>query len=201
MATSSIAGIGEVERRELVASGLRAVLSAGLLIATYYLVPVNIRHHGHGPAYDLGIGIRISVAVAVFISVLTLEIRSITKAKHPMLRAGVAMAVVIPIFLLFFAWTYLTMSNSDPATFVGGAMSKTTALYFTITVFATVGFGDITPRTDFARLLTSFQMMADLAVIAVVIRLILGAAKESASERVAGRLDDGSAGAGDPQST
>jgi uncharacterized protein (UPF0261 family) len=92
-----------------------------------------------------------------------------------MLRAGVAMATIIPLFLVMFAWIYLTMSSSDPSAF-GGHMSRTSALYFTVTVFSTVGFGDITPKTDTARLVAMVQMMADLALIAVVIRLILGAA-------------------------
>ena len=56
-------------------------------------------------------------------------------------------------------------------------MTRTTALYFTVTVFSTVGFGDITPHTDLARLVTTTQMLADLVVVAVVVRLILGAAK------------------------
>ena len=55
-----------------------------------------------------------------------------------------------------------------------------TALYFTVTIFSTVGFGDITPKTDLARLVTTVQMLADLAVIAVVVRLILGTASRSA---------------------
>ena len=46
-----------------------------------------------------------------------------------------------------------------------------------------MGFGDITPKTDLARLVTTFQMLADLAVIAIVIRLILGAAKPNAAGR------------------
>ena len=163
MATSTIAGIGEVERRTLIGNGVRAAFSTGVLILAYYLVPVSVRHPGsHGILYDIG---------------------AITRSKHPMLRAGVAMAVVIPLFLLFFAWTYLTMSASNPATF-GRTLDRTTALYFTVTVFSTVGFGDITARTDLARILVVFQMLADLAVIAVVVRLILGAATRSRDNAV-----------------
>ena len=55
-------------------------------------------------------------------------------------------------------------------------MTRSSALYFTVTVFSTVGFGDITAKTDVARLVVTVQMLADLAVVAVVIRLILGAA-------------------------
>ncbi len=181
MATSTIAGVGEVERRQLVASGLRAALSTGVLLAAYYVTPIGIRHHHSGILHDLGTMARLGTAIAIFVVVLTLEIRGITRAKHPMLRAGVAMAVVIPLFLLFFAWTYLNMSNSDPSTF-GTSMDRTTALYFSVTIFSTVGFGDITPHTDLARLLTTFQMLSDLVVVAVVVRLILGAATRTSAQ-------------------
>ena len=201
MATASIQGIGEVERKELFAAGLRAAVSTGVLIATYYLVPVGARHHVHGIGYDIGVAVRISVAAAIFITVLTLEIRAITRAKHPMLRAGVAMAVVIPLFLLFFAWAYVTMSSSNSGAFVGGPLDKTGGLYFAVTVFATVGFGDITPHTNLARLLVTFQMLADLAVIAVVIRLIIGAAKESTDALGKGVPDDGPTAAEGPPTT
>ncbi len=183
MATSSIVGIGDVEHRELLATVLRALLSAGVLLAVYFLVPVGHLHTNHSLIRDVGVMARLGVATAVFIAVLLFEIRGIAQAKHPMLRAGVAMAIVIPLFLVFFAWIYLNMSNSDPRTFVGGAMSHMTALYFTVTVFSTVGFGDITPHTDLARLVTTVQMLADLAVIAVVVRLIFGVASRSVEER------------------
>src|SRR5450631_2096049 len=187
MATHTITGIGEVERRELVAASLRAALSTGVLLAAYCLLPLgNHRIHGRPTLVDIGSLLRLGVAVAIFITVLVLEIRAIAKARHPMLRAGVAMAVVIPLFLLFFAWTYLTMSHANPGAFHGpftGSMDRTTALYFTVTIFSTVGFGDITPFTDLARITTTVQMLADLAVIAIVIRLILGVATRSTAER------------------
>jgi len=183
VATSSIAGIGDVEHRDLLATVLRATLSTGVLLAVYFLVPIGHRHQ-HNLARDIGVMARLGVAVAIFIAVLIFEIRGIAKARHPMLRAGVAMAIVIPLFLIFFAWIYLNMSNSDTATF-NGPMSHMTALYFTVTVFATVGFGDITPHTDLARLVTTVQMMADLAVLAIVVRLIFGVASRSVEERAA----------------
>ena len=187
MATHTITGIGEVERRELVAASLRAALSTGVLLAAYYLLPLSThRVHGRPTLVDVATLLRIGVAVAIFITVLVLEIRAIAKARHPMLRAGVAMAVVIPLFLLFFAWIYLTMSHANPGTFHGdfhGSMTRTTALYFTVTIFSTVGFGDITPYSDLARITTTIQMLADLAVIAIVIRLILGVATRSTAER------------------
>ncbi|MGO9456769.1 MAG: ion channel, partial [Acidimicrobiales bacterium] len=43
----------------------------------------------------------------------------------------------------------------------------------------TVGFGDITAKSDGARLLVTGQMMLDLVVLGVVVKLILNAIKLS----------------------
>ena len=189
MATHSVIGIGDVERRELLGTGLRAALSAGVLLAAYFLIPVGGHRVSHSLVHDVAVMARLGVAAAVFVAVLLFEIRSIASAKHPMLRAGVAMAVVIPLFLIFFAWIYLNLSTDNARTF-GGPMSHMTALYFTVTVFSTVGFGDITAKTDLARLVVTVQMIADLAVIAIVVRLIFGVASRSVDERRAVGADD-----------
>jgi voltage-gated potassium channel len=55
------------------------------------------------------------------------------------------MALVLPLFIIVFAWTYLTMSLSSRLAF-GQRLSRISALYFTVTVFSTAGFGDIVPR-------------------------------------------------------
>ena len=111
----------------------------------------------------------------IFVVIVASEVRLIPVHDQPTLRAVVAMATIIPLFLVLFAWIYLTMSRSDPAAF-GTPLTRSSALYFTVTVFSTVGFGDIVPKTDTARLVCTVQMLGDLAVVAVVIRLILGAA-------------------------
>ena len=54
-------------------------------------------------------------------------------------------------------------------------MSRTDSLYFTVTVFATVGFGDIAPRTELARLVVMSQMLFGLIAFGLVARLLLGA--------------------------
>jgi hypothetical protein len=195
VATATITGIGEFERRQLLTSVVRAALSTALLLTAYYLFPLQLHHDPrHGVGYGIFTLARLGVAVAVFIAVLSLEIRAISRSAHPILRAGVAMAVVIPLFLIFFAWTYLTMSAADPGAF-SQHLDRTQALYFTVTVFSTVGFGDIVPRTDTARIVAMVQMLADLGVVAVVVRLIFGAAKEVKAEASAVAGPDGAGGA------
>jgi voltage-gated potassium channel len=68
------------------------------------------------------------------------------------------------------------MSHDAPRTF-SQALDHVQALYFTITIFSTVGFGDITPKTDTARVLVSVQMLLDLVIIGAAVRLIFSAAR------------------------
>jgi Ion channel len=152
---------------------------AALLIGAFYLVPIE----GHPHQAVL---LRLAVAFAIFLAVLGNELRSIVNHKQPMLRAGVSMATVIPLFLVLFAWIYLTMAQSDPRAFSTG-LNRTGALYLAVTIFSTVGFGDIVPKADPARIVVMVQMLADLVLIAVVVRLLFGAANRGrpAAERQA----------------
>ena len=71
-----------------------------------------------------------------------------------------------------FSSLYVITSRSNPDAFET-SMSRTQALYFTVVILSTVGFGDITPKTDPARLLTTIQIVCNLLLISVVIQLIL----------------------------
>jgi len=166
-----------IERHHVVLTALRALGTSVLILAAYYLVPVSDHPRS-------SIVLRLTVGLALFIAALAYEMGAIVRADRPLLRAADAMALVIPLFIVVFAWTYLTMSLSAPATF-GEPLTRTSALYFTVTVFATVGFGDITAKSDPARLVVMAQMMLDLIVIAVVVRLILGAARGAHDSRTA----------------
>ena len=50
-------------------------------------------------------------------------------------------------------------------------MNKVGAMYFTVTVFSTVGFGDITAKTDLASSLVTVQMLLSLLVLGLVVKL------------------------------
>jgi voltage-gated potassium channel len=75
---------------------------------------------------------------------------------------------------LLFASTCVVMSATAASSF-SEPTTHTDALYFTVTVFATVGFGDITARTDTARLLVTVQMIIDLIITGIGVRVIVGA--------------------------
>jgi voltage-gated potassium channel len=70
------------------------------------------------------------------------------------LRAIEALATSVPLFLLLFASTYVVMAAMSASNF-GGRLTHTDGLYFTVTIFSTVGFSDITAKTEAARLVVT----------------------------------------------
>jgi len=73
-------------------------------------------------------------------------------------------------------------SQNDPAGF-SSPLGHVNALYFTVTVFATVGFGDIVPVTGVSRLVTSVQMLLDLVVLGAVVRIVIFAARRRIDQK------------------
>ena len=160
-------------RRAWIRTGVVLALAWVVLTIVYYVVPAGVvpaRHSGADAFLHLGAGI------ALFAAILAWQARRIVGAELPELRAIQALGVIIPLFLVLFASFYLSLSNSSPVTFTQ-QLDHTRAIYFTITVFSTVGFGDITPRTDLARIIVSIQMLLDLVIIGAVVRMLLNAAQ------------------------
>ena len=100
-------------------------------------------------------------------------------------RAAEALAATTPLFLLLFASAYFVLSRDDPMTFTQ-QLSRSDALYFTITIFSTVGFGDITPQGEATRLVVAVQMLLDLLVLGLGIQVIVGAARQGRAAQLAG---------------
>jgi voltage-gated potassium channel len=163
----------ELERRERRRAVTRTTLiiaaAWAVLIALYYVVPAG----SNTPAYDV---IRLVVGLVLVIAVVAWQASHIVKSELPELRAVQALGVVLPLFLVVFSSVYLSLWDSSRTSF-SQALDHTRALYFTITVFSTVGFGDITPTTDPARILVSIQMLLDLVILGLVVRYLITAAK------------------------
>jgi hypothetical protein len=148
---------------------LRVVGTVAALVALYYVLPLD-RSSTLAPVTILAIGLVVFVALVVF------QVRRIVRSPFPLLRAVEALATSVPLFLLLFAGTYVALAAMSAANF-GGPLSRTDSLYFTVTVFSTVGFGDITAKTQAARLVVTGQMITDLIVLGVAIKVIVGAVK------------------------
>jgi hypothetical protein len=157
-------------RRVAALAVLRALLTTAGLVTAYYLLPLD-RPFSAGTVLGL-LGGLMGVA-----GMLAWQVRVIVRSNRPRLRAVQALSTTFPLFLLLFAATYFLLERNTPASFTE-PLSRTDALYFTVTVFSTVGFGDIAPRTELARLLTVGQILGDLLLIGVAARVLLDAVQE-----------------------
>ncbi len=64
------------------------------------------------------------------------------------------------------------MAHNVPDSFTD-PLTRTDSLYFTVTVFATVGFGDIAPVTQAARVLVTVQMVGNLLLLGIALRVVV----------------------------
>ena len=164
----------------------RAIATMSVLLALYYLLPLE------GGRADLSTFGKLVLGLVVFLGVMAWHVRLIGKSANPALRALEGLFLGLPLFLLLFAAAYFVMSQSDAMTFTS-ELSRTDSLYFTVTIFSTVGFGDISAQTESARLVVSAQMMLDLVILGVGVRVILGVVERS-RERLAAGADEPASG-------
>jgi voltage-gated potassium channel len=148
---------------------VRSLGSAMVLVALYYLLPLD-RLAGVPLAVILVVALLLLTAVAAW------QLRLILTAKYPGVRAAEALGTTVPLFLLLFASAYFAMGRAAPATF-SEHLTRTDALYFTVTTFSTVGYGDITAVSQAARLVVTAQMILDLLALGLGIKLFVGAVR------------------------
>ncbi|NGN62632.1 two pore domain potassium channel family protein [Streptomyces sp. A7024] len=169
-------------RRLLRRAVLRPALTVTCILGLYFAAPSADRFTA-GTALMLGGGLLLLAGIIAW------QTRAISRSPYPRLRAIETLALAVPAFLVLFAAAYFLMGDSDPSAF-SERMSRTDALYFTITVFATVGFGDIVPRSDPARILTMVQMLGNLVVLGLVVQIVLDAVKRGLRRRADGAAEE-----------
>ena len=158
-------------RQVLLLAAARLVAFAVLILSLYFVIPIS----GFDVDNSAAAWIRLAAIVLVFLSALSLQLRMILTAHIPQVRAAVTVVEAVLMFLCLFGLLYTSMSLTDPSSF-SEPLSKTDALYFTTSTFATVGFGDITPVSQLARSVVSVQMIADLGALLLVVKVAFFAA-------------------------
>src|SRR6476620_11115751 len=148
--------------RRIARSMLRAAGSSAVLVVIYYLLPLD--RSSTAVAVTL-----LTIGLVALIGLVTYQVRSIIRSAFPLL----------------FAATYVVLATISVGNF-SQPLSRTDAIYFTVTVFATVGFGDITAKTEVARLVVTGQMLADLVVLGLGVRVLLSAVQRGRQRPPAG---------------
>lgn len=185
MAADSYQELSRSRRRRIIFwAVLRGLLNATLLVAIYYVLPLDGR-------FGTDAAIRVLIGLVVFVCLVVWQGKNIVGSPYPAVKAVEALALVLPFYLLLFASTYFVMERASAASFTE-TMTRTDALYFSVTVFSTVGFGDIAPRSEPARVVLIFQMLGDLALLGVGARLLLTAVERGRQRRSTAGADPGS---------
>jgi hypothetical protein len=154
---------------------LRGFLSTTFLVVLYYVLPLD-------QPLNAGAILRVLIGLAVFVVTTVWQIRTIIGSPYPGMKAVEALGLLFPFYLLLFASTYFVMERASAASFTE-PLTRTDALYFSVTVFSTVGFGDIAPKSEPARILLIIQMLGDLALLGAGARLLLGAVRRGRERR------------------
>ena len=100
--------------------------------------------------------------------------------RLPELDSLQTVVIAVALFLFSYASCYLTVSRLRPDSF-SQPLDRVGSLYFTVTTFGTVGYGDIAAKSHLARLLVSSQILLDLVFIALTLRLVFGVSRRALS--------------------
>ena len=170
-------------RRLLLRVLLRVLVSATLVIAVYYVLPMDL-------VARLPLWLPLAVGLVLLAAWGAWEIRSITNSRTPTIRAIESLSEFVPVFLVLFAAGYYLMAQADPANFNVEGLTRTDSLYFTLTIFSTVGFGDITATSQGARIMVMVQMVLNLVLIGAGVRLLTAAVHTGVARRQAEQAPD-----------
>jgi voltage-gated potassium channel len=162
-------------RRAIAGSLLRSAGTSAVLLVLYYVAPLD-------QPLDGATGLLFLAALVLFGAVIAFQLRGILRSLQPRLQAIRALAVGLPMLWVVFASTYWIVAVQQPGSFTE-PLNRTDGLYFTITVFSTVGFGDISPVSQLARILVTIQILVGLITVGVIAKLVLGAVQVAVARR------------------
>ena len=148
-------------------SMVRMAVVTVLLLGLYAWAPLGERPEG-------SVLVQLVLALLLVTVVVAWQIVAVLRSPSPLLRGVEGVAMSVPLLLLVFASTFFAVEQNDPGSF-SEPLTRVDALYFAVTVFATVGFGDIAPVSQLARTLLIVQMVANLILIGLIAKVFVGA--------------------------
>jgi len=154
----------------------RVLLGVVLVLTAYWLVPLGSDGWWSAalPSFIIG--------TALFSFVFIRGLRGIVAAEHPAIRAVEALTMTLLVVIVIFATLAVEIEAQSPGSY-SEALTKLDGIYFSVTTLATVGYGDITPVSEYARGVGIVQMLVNLAVIGLAVRLLASAVSRSQARR------------------
>ena len=151
-------------RRAILLAALRPIGVVAATLVVYALIPIRAET-------ALAIAVSGMVGLVLLAGVFVWRLREIATSARPVIAAVEALCLVFGLFLCLFAFVYASLSVDDPTRFTE-PLNKVAAIYFSVTIMATVGFGDISAVGDLTRSMVTVQMVLDLLLIGAAVKLL-----------------------------
>ncbi|MFI5533602.1 potassium channel family protein [Kitasatospora sp. NPDC051853] len=152
---------------------------ATALLVGYFTVPLGV----FGPHHPVPSWLTFAGALTVLAGFLLREIRR----EYLALPGRPAMAILLlsALTLVVFASTYYALADEFT-----GLSTRIDALYFTVVTLATVGFGDVTPSGQAARVVVMLQILYTLVFLTAGATTVSRRLHERMAERATSRAEE-----------
>jgi hypothetical protein len=156
----------DVDRAAVRASLARILATVGAACTLYALAPLDADRW----YVDLVAGL---LAVGAFVVVIIRRTRRLRTSQRALLDALEALALAMSLLVFGFAAIHFVLAENGQ---FDGLETKLDAVYFTVVTLGTVGFGDITPTGQGARLAVTLQIVFTLSVVGAALKILSGVA-------------------------
>ena len=156
---------------------VRVVLAAAFVLGAYAFMPTDA-----GNWWWAAIPMTL-LGLVLFTIVFVRQLRKVSHADYPILRAVEALIFTVLLFLVLFAAVSVQLDAHTTGSY-SESLTKVDGFYFAVTTMATVGYGDITPVTTTARVIGSIQMLGNLVLLGVAVRMIGKAVEQDGGGRL-----------------
>lgn len=151
-------------RRAIRRAIIRTVLLLAAFTAVFLLVPWKGLHIGD----TLLITAVFLIGLAGAAALIVWQVLAYRDAQMSGAARLQGLLVALYVAVLFFALSYYLMAISNPEA-IDGVETRLDALYFSLTIVSTVGFGDVHAVDQAARAVVSLQLVFDLMFVSLAV--------------------------------
>ena len=154
---------------------VRGLLNAAVLVVLSYVLPLDRPR-------DCDAAVRLLIGLLVFAGVMVWGVRSIAGSRYPGGAGGRGAGSGPAVVPGAVRPTYFLMERASAASFTQ-PLTRTDALYFTVTVIHHGGVRGHHRQIRDRRVVLIVQMLADLALLGAGVRVLLGAVQRGRERR------------------
>lgn len=152
---------GRRERWDLV----EVLFGSVVVVAVYFLLPLD---------REFGVLLGIAACLAMVVGLLPMTVRRAKRvlvSPTPFVEALKSIALLYTMIVVGFAMAYLLMATQADDQ-MKGVETHVDALYFSVVTNGTVGYGDMVPVGQLARVVVTIQIVLGLVTLGFAARLM-----------------------------